>query len=46
LSLLHRTGRVLRLEYGERVASVVALVSPKVFPRVQPFLVNQQPQAV
>jgi GTPase len=46
LSLLHRTGRVLRLEYGERVASVVALVSPKVFARVQPFLVNQQPQAV
>jgi GTPase len=46
LSLLHRTGRVLRLEYGERVASVVALVSPKVFPRVQPFLVNQEPQAV
>jgi GTP-binding protein HflX len=46
LSLLHRTGRVLRLEYGERVASVVALVSPKVFARVQPFLVNQQAQAV
>jgi hypothetical protein len=34
------------LEYGERVASVVALVSPKVFARVQPFLVNQQAQAV
>jgi GTPase len=46
LSLLHRTGRVLRLEYGERFASVVALVSPKVFARVQPFLVNRQPQAV
>ena len=46
LSLLHRTGRVLRLEYGERFASVVAMVSPKVFARVQPFLVDRQPQTV
>jgi len=42
LSLLHRTSRVLSLNYDDRYANVVAMVSPKVFARVEPFLVRRE----
>jgi GTP-binding protein HflX len=44
LSLLHRTSHVLSLNYDDRHANVVAMVSPKVFARVEPFLVRRDPQ--
>ncbi|HEY4780535.1 MAG TPA: GTPase, partial [Chthoniobacterales bacterium] len=44
LSLLHRTSRVLSLNYDDRYANVVAMVSPKVFARVEPFLVRREPE--
>jgi GTP-binding protein HflX len=40
LSLLHRTSQVLSLDYDDRHANVVAMVSPKVFSLVEPFLVR------
>jgi GTP-binding protein HflX len=44
LSLLHRTSRVLSLTYDDRHANVVAMVSPKVFARVEPFLIRREPE--
>jgi GTP-binding protein HflX len=44
LSLLHRTSHVLSLNYDDRHANVVAMVSPRVFSRVEPFLVRRQPE--
>jgi GTPase len=41
LSLLHRAGRVLRVQYQENNAYVVASVSPKVLARVEPFLTRR-----
>ncbi len=38
LSLLHRAGRVLRINYQDDHVNVVATVSPKVFARVEPYL--------
>jgi GTPase len=42
LSLLHATSQVLSLNYDDRHANVVAMVSPKVFSRVEPFLVRRE----
>jgi GTPase len=42
LSLLHRTSQVLSLDYDDHHANVVAMVSPKVFSRVEPFLVRRE----
>jgi GTPase len=44
LSLLHRTSHVLSLNYDDRHANVVAMVSPRVFSRVEPFLVRREPE--
>ncbi|MBV8142224.1 MAG: GTPase HflX [Verrucomicrobia bacterium] len=41
LSLLHRTGLVIDVEYEESHVSVVALVSPKVYARVERYLVRR-----
>jgi len=41
---LHRTSRVLSLTYDDRHANVVAMVSPKVFARVEPFLIRREPE--
>jgi GTP-binding protein HflX len=44
LSLLHRTSLVIDLGYEDSHVSVVALVSPKVYARVEPFLVRRDPE--
>ena len=43
LSLLHRTSLVINVGYEDSHVSVVALVSPKVYARVEPFLVRRDP---
>jgi len=42
LSLLHRASRVLRVGYEQGQINVVAMVSPKVHARVQPYLVRSE----
>jgi GTPase len=44
VSLLHRTSKVLDIGYKDRYTRVVAMVSPKVFARVEPFLVWRNPE--
>jgi GTP-binding protein HflX len=44
LSLLHRTSLVIDVGYEDSHASVVALVSAKVYARVEPFLVRRDPE--
>jgi len=44
LSLLHRTSLVIDMGYEDSHVSVVALVSPKVYARVEPFLVRRDPE--
>jgi GTP-binding protein HflX len=44
VSLLHRTSQVLDIGYRDRYTRVVAMVSPKVFARVEPFLVWRDPE--
>jgi GTPase len=41
LSMLHRTSRILSIGYEQAHVSVVATVSPKVYARVEPFLVGE-----
>ena len=43
LSLLHRTSLVIDVTYEDSHVSVVALVSSKVYARVEPFLVRRDP---
>jgi len=44
LSLLHRTGLVIDVGYEGAHISVVALVSSKVYARVEPFIVRRDPE--
>lgn len=44
LSLLHRTSNVLSLGYEDTNVHVVATVSPKVYARIEPFIVKRQPE--
>ncbi|MGC1297541.1 MAG: hypothetical protein WA869_21120, partial [Alloacidobacterium sp.] len=44
LSLLHRTSLVIDVGYEDSCVTVVALVSPKVYSRVEPFLVRRDPK--
>ena len=44
LSLLHRTSLVIDVVYEDFHVSVIALVSPKVYARVEPFLVRRDPK--
>src|SRR3984893_917462 len=44
LSLLHRTGHVLSASYENSHVIVVASVSPKVYARVEPFLIRRDPE--
>jgi GTP-binding protein HflX len=44
LSLLHRTSLVIDVRYQDAHVSVVALVSPKVYARIEPFLVRRDPE--
>jgi len=44
LSLLHRTGHVLSASYENFHVIVVASVSPKVYARVEPFLIRREPE--
>jgi GTPase len=44
LSLLHRTSHVIGLRYEDSHVSVVAMVSPKVYARVEQFLVRRDPE--
>jgi GTPase len=44
LSLLHRTSHVIDLRYRESHVDVVAMVSPKVYARVEPFLIRRDPE--
>jgi GTPase len=44
LSLLHRTSLVIGVAYEDSHVSVVALVSPKVYARVEPFIVRRDPE--
>jgi GTP-binding protein HflX len=44
LSLLHRTSLVIDARYLDAHVSVVALVSPKVYARIEPFLVRRDPE--
>jgi GTP-binding protein HflX len=46
LSLLHRTSRVIDVDYEDSHVNVVALVSPKVYARVEPFLVRRDPELI
>jgi GTP-binding protein HflX len=41
LSLLHRTSRVIDVDYEDSRVNVIALVSPKVYARVEPYLVRR-----
>ncbi|HEX7194459.1 MAG TPA: GTPase HflX [Chthoniobacterales bacterium] len=42
LSLLHRASRVLSVAYEQGHANVVAMVSPKVYARMEPYLVRSE----
>jgi GTPase len=42
LSMLHRTSRVLSVGYGQAHVNVAAAVSPKVYARMEPFLVAEK----
>jgi len=44
LSLLHRTSHVLSASYENYHVIVVASVSPKVYARVEPFLIRREPE--
>ena len=44
LSLLHRTSNVLSASYEKSHVMVVASVSPKVYARVEPFLIRREPE--
>jgi GTP-binding protein HflX len=44
LSLLHRTSHVLSSSYEHSHVFVVASVSPKVYARVEPFLIRREPE--
>jgi GTPase len=44
LSLLHRTGHVLSASYEHSHVIVVASVSPKVYARIEPFLIRREPE--
>jgi GTP-binding protein HflX len=44
LSLLHRTSLVIDVGYEDSHVSVIALVSPKVYARIEPFLVRRDPE--
>jgi GTP-binding protein HflX len=44
LSLLHRTSQVIDVAYESAHVNVVALVSPRVYARVEPFLVRRDPE--
>src|ERR1700736_3546895 len=44
LSLLHRTSLVIDVVYEDSHVSVIALVSPKVYARIEPFLVRRDPE--
>src|ERR1700684_761667 len=44
LSLLHRTSLVIDVTYQDSHVSVVALVSSKVYARVEPFIVRRDPE--
>src|ERR1700722_1514074 len=44
LSLLHRTSLVIDVGYEDSYISVVALVSSKVYVRVEPFIVRRDPE--
>ena len=44
LSLLHRTSKVLSASYENSHVIVVASVSPKVYARVEPFLIRREPE--
>ncbi len=44
LSLLHRTSHVLSAIYEHSHVIVIALVSPKVYARVEPFLIRREPE--
>jgi GTP-binding protein HflX len=44
LSLLHRTSNVLSASYENSHVMVVASVSPKVYARVEPFLIRREPE--
>lgn len=44
VSLLHRTSHVIDLRYEDSHVNVVAMVSPKVYARVEPFLVRRDPE--
>src|ERR1700722_3474440 len=44
LSLLHRTSLVIDARYEDFHVNVVALVSAKVFARVEPFLIRRDPE--
>ncbi|MBV9489774.1 MAG: GTPase HflX [Verrucomicrobia bacterium] len=44
LSLLHRTSKVVSVDYQPSVTKVVASVSPKVLARVEPFLLRRERQ--
>jgi hypothetical protein len=42
LSLLHRASRVLSVGYEQGHVNVVAMVSPKVYARMEPYLVRPE----
>jgi GTP-binding protein HflX len=44
LSLLHRTSLVIDMGYEDSHVRVIALVSPKVYARIEPFLVRRDPE--
>jgi GTPase len=44
LSLLHRTSLVIDVGYEDSHVSVIALVPPKVYARVEPYLVRRDPE--
>jgi GTPase len=44
LSLLHRTSHILSASYENSHVIVVASVSPKVYARVEPFLIRREPE--
>jgi hypothetical protein len=44
LSLLHRLSLVIDVSYEGSHISVVALVSSKVYARVEPFIVRRDPE--
>jgi len=44
LSLLHRTSKVLSARYENSYVIVIASVSPKVYARVEPFLIRREPE--